>query len=123
MMPVWCWPLYATSFCLHDFLGDNDWFGAEQVIIPSASSKTAIGLAYALVADDNAPAAIRVTSSGNLEMVRGLGLYDQIITYDQIEAELPGNLPSLWTCQVTVECWGGCTSCWATTCATPPMWA
>lgn len=83
------WPLYATSFCLHDFLGDNDWFGAEQVIIPSASSKTAIGLAYALVADDNAPAAIGVTSSGNLEMVRGLGLYDQIITYDQIEAELP----------------------------------
>lgn len=79
------WPLYATSFCLHDFLGDNDWFGAEQVIIPSASSKTAIGLAYALAADSKAPTAIGVTSPGNLEMVRGLGLYDEIVTYDQIE--------------------------------------
>lgn len=83
------WPLYATSFCLHDFLGDNDWFEAGQVIIPSASSKTAIGLAYALAGDDSAPVSVGVTSAGNLEMVRALGLYDQIITYDQIESDLP----------------------------------
>jgi hypothetical protein len=88
------WPLYATSFCLHDFLGDSDWFSAEQVIIPSASSKTAIGLAYALAADNASPASVGVTSPGNLEMVRALGLYDQIITYDEIEADLT-NRPSV----------------------------
>ena len=44
-------PLYATSFCLYDFLVDNQWFGAAQVVIASASSKTAIGLAMA-IADD-----------------------------------------------------------------------
>ena len=38
------YPLYATSYLLFDFLSDNDWFGAEQIIIGSASSKTGIGL-------------------------------------------------------------------------------
>lgn len=79
------WPLYATSYCLYDFLLDNDWYGAEQLVIPSASSKTAIGLAYALAADDNAPPAIGVTSARNKAMVEGLGLYASVITYEEIE--------------------------------------
>lgn len=80
------YPLYATSFCLYDFLLDNDWFGAEQVIIPSASSKTAIGLAYALADDDNAKPAIGITSKGNLEKTKALGLYDTVLTYDDIDS-------------------------------------
>jgi len=82
------WPLYATSFCLHDFVMDNDWYGADQIIIPSASSKTAIGLAYALAEDDAAPASVGVTSSGNRAMVEALGLYDQVLSYDEIETGL-----------------------------------
>lgn len=88
------WPLYATSYCLYDFLVDNDWYGAEQVVIPSASSKTAIGLAYALAADDNAAPAIGVTSVRNKKMVEGLGLYDQVLTYDDIEAAI-ANRPTV----------------------------
>lgn len=80
------WPLYATSYCLYDFLLDNDWYGAEQVVIPSASSKTAIGLAYALAADDAAPAAVGVTSGKNKAMVEALGLYASVVTYEEIEA-------------------------------------
>ena len=38
-------PLFVTSYCLYDFLVDNEYFGAEQIIVSSASSKTAIGLA------------------------------------------------------------------------------
>ena len=57
-------PLYATSFCLYDFLVDNAYFGARQLIILSASSKTAIGLAYALAEDASAPPSIGVTSDG-----------------------------------------------------------
>lgn len=79
-------PLYATSFCLHDFFSDNDWFGAEQLVVISASSKTAIGLAYALAADDKAPASIGLTSPRNLDMVRALGLYDTVLSYEDISA-------------------------------------
>ena len=75
-------PLYATSFCLHDYFSDNNWFGADQMIITSASSKTAIGVAYALSDDPNAPATVGMTSTGNVEMVQALGLYDNVLTYD-----------------------------------------
>ena len=37
-------PLLATSYLLFDWLMDNDCFGAEQIIIGSASSKTGLGL-------------------------------------------------------------------------------
>lgn len=78
-------PLYATAFCLYDFLLDNEWFGAAQVIIPSASSKTAIGTAYAIRGDAAPPRLIGVTSPGNAEAVRALGLYDDVLLYDGME--------------------------------------
>jgi hypothetical protein len=78
------YPLYATSFCLYDFFDDNDWFGAVQLVVISASSKTAIGLAYALADDDAAPASIGMTSQRNLDFVRSLELYDTVLTYDDI---------------------------------------
>jgi len=80
------YPLHLTSFCIHDLLQDNDWHGAEQVIIVSASSKTSIGLAYACAADDNAPRTIGITSERNLVLVNSLGLYDSSITYDQLSS-------------------------------------
>jgi hypothetical protein len=75
-------PLYATSYCLYDFLLDNKWFGAEQALIPSASSKTSIGLAYALRDDESAPTSVGVTSAKNLGAVKDLALYDQVVAYD-----------------------------------------
>ncbi|GJL92406.1 DUF2855 family protein [Hyphococcus sp.] len=78
-------PLYATSFCLYDFMKDNGWFGAEQVIIPSASSKTAIGCAYAMAADAGAPRLVGLTSPRNKAAVEGLKLYADVLTYDDLE--------------------------------------
>jgi ferredoxin-NADP reductase len=46
--------LHLTSFCLYDLLQSNNWYGAEQVVIISASSKTSTGLAYGLADDKNA---------------------------------------------------------------------
>lgn len=89
------WPLYATSFCLYDFALDNDWFGAEQVVIVSASSKTAIGTGYAFKTDPNAPRLVGLTSKGNLAKVQALGLYDDVLTYDQIETGLASDTPTL----------------------------
>lgn len=77
-------PLYATSFCLYDFLADNKWFGAEQIVIVSASSKTAIGLAMALADDKSAPDTVALTSAGNLGTVSKLRLYTSVHAYDDI---------------------------------------
>jgi hypothetical protein len=78
-------PLYGTAYCLYDFLLDNHWFGASQVIVVSASSKTAIGLAYALHDDVKAPASVGLTSPANAGSVKKLGLYDSVGTYDGIK--------------------------------------
>jgi len=78
-------PLFATSFCLHDMLKKNDWFNAQQIIIVSASSKTSIGLAYALQDDDQAPTTIGLTSQRNVETLNQLDIYDQCVTYEEIE--------------------------------------
>ncbi|MEO0361749.1 MAG: DUF2855 family protein [Pseudomonadota bacterium] len=78
-------PLYFTGFCLYDFLLAADWFGASQIVIPSASSKTAIGTAYAIKGDEAAPKLIGVTSPGNEAAVRALGLYDEVVRYDDME--------------------------------------
>ncbi len=89
------WPLYATSYCLYDFAKDNDWFGAEQVLIVSASSKTGIGTAYAIKEDRDAPPVLALTSAGNAQKVRALGLYDQVMTYEEIENALAAERPTL----------------------------
>jgi hypothetical protein len=78
-------PLYATSWCLYDFMKDKNWFGAEQVIIPSASSKTAIGTAYAIAADPSAPRLVGLTSTRNKAAVERLKLYADVFAYDEID--------------------------------------
>lgn len=80
-MRMLLWPLYITSFCLWDSLQHNGWHGAKQVIVISASSKTSIGLGYALAADSDAPTSIGLTSKGNQQWVEGLDLYDKTVNY------------------------------------------
>ncbi len=41
-------PLFITGFLIEDFLDENDLFGARSVVLTSASSKTAISLAFQL---------------------------------------------------------------------------
>jgi hypothetical protein len=79
-------PLHVTSFCLWDALKMNEWYGARQVILASASSKTSIGLAYGLDADDDAPPAIAITSERNREFVEQLDVYTSVVTYDDISS-------------------------------------
>lgn len=88
------YPLYATSYCLYDFMKDKVWLGAEQIIIPSASSKTAIGCAYAISADATAPKLVGLTSARNKAAIAGLKLYADILTYDEIE-KIDASIPSV----------------------------
>ena len=41
-------PLFMTAFLLDDLIADNDCFGARTVVLSSASSKTALSLAFLL---------------------------------------------------------------------------
>ena len=78
-------PLHVTSFCLCDALQDANYYDAAQVIIASASSKTALGLAQGLAAEATAPPSIGLTSSGNVAFVKSLGCYDQVLSYDELD--------------------------------------
>ena len=65
-------PLHITSFCLCDVLQNESYLGASQIIIVSASSKTAIGLAQGLKDESEAPKVIGLTSSKNLNFVESI---------------------------------------------------
>ncbi len=88
------WPLFITSFCLWDSLQVNNWYEAEQLIVISASSKTSIGMAYALHEDDKAPKVVGMTSTRNLDLVNSLGLYDSSVSYDSI-TDIDPNIPAV----------------------------
>jgi hypothetical protein len=78
-------PLFRTGFLIEYFLRGQDWFGAEQLIVTSASSKTALGLAS--VARKSSPGVKRIglTSKGNVGFVEATGLYDEVFAYDDLE--------------------------------------
>ncbi len=87
-------PLFSTSFVLYDYLVDNDWFGVSQVVIASASSKTAFGLACLLARHEGArPRVIGLTSARNTAFVTGLGFYDEVYAYDAVD-ELDASQPA-----------------------------
>jgi hypothetical protein len=84
--------LFTTSWLIDDFLEDNSFFGASQTLVTSASSKTSISLAHCLARRDHH--SIGLTSAGNRDFVIELGLYDQVITYDEI-GDLDAATPSV----------------------------
>ena len=77
-------PLFMTSWLLDDFLSHNDFFDAQTVILTSASSKTSIGLAFMLAQRENIDV-VGLTSTGNVGFVEGLGCYQQVVAYDQLQ--------------------------------------
>jgi len=93
-------PVFITSFILDDLLDAEAAFGARVVIISSASSKTAIGLAHLLAKRKRNGAAsveievIGLTSARNKSFVENLELYDRVATYDAIDAFDP-HLPAV----------------------------
>ncbi|HEX5738828.1 MAG TPA: DUF2855 family protein [Hydrogenophaga sp.] len=87
-------PLFITSFMLADFLEDNGYFGAKQIVVSSASSKTAFGTAFCFDARDGITL-IGATSAGNRAYVEGLGCYDRVVNYAEVST-LPADVPTLY---------------------------
>jgi hypothetical protein len=89
-------PLFATSYLLDDFLAEHQFHGARAIALSSASSKTAMGLAFLLsTRAGRAYEVIGLTSKGNAEFVRSLGFYDRVATYDALD-QLPHDLPMVF---------------------------
>lgn len=90
-------PLFVTSLLIADWLAHEEYFGADSVLISSASSKTAYGTAYALthLAEGERPEVVGLTSSGHVESTRRLGLYDRVLGYDEIPT-LDQNLATVY---------------------------
>jgi len=80
-------PLFGTSFLLHDFLSEQAWFGARTLVVSSASSKTALGLAWLASGERRGLAEIvGLTSAANRGFVERTGYFDRVASYDEIDA-------------------------------------
>jgi hypothetical protein len=77
-------PLFMLSFLVDDYLAENGFFGARTVILSSASSKTAFGLAHLLHTQRKDIRLIGLTSAANAGFVGKLGCYDEVVTYDRV---------------------------------------
>ena len=80
-------PLFRTSFVIDDYLGDNAFFGARRVILGSASSKTALGLAF-ILSKKRKPAieVVGLSSGSNLPFLKDLDYYDALVSYNEIQS-------------------------------------
>jgi|HubBroStandDraft_1064217.scaffolds.fasta_scaffold24162_2 hypothetical protein len=82
------WPLFLTGFLIDDFLAEHGFFGARTVMIASASSKTALALAFALARRKGEVQVIGLTSPANHAFVRRREIHDDVVLYDEI-ARMP----------------------------------
>jgi hypothetical protein len=88
-------PLFLTGWLIADQFEDDGDYGAEQLLIASASSKTAIGLGYAMKQRTRRPQTVGLTSKANASALSKLEIYDSVIAYDDIgvlDPEMPSAL-------------------------------
>ena len=78
-------PLFFTSWLIDDFLADAELFGAETIVLSSASSKTSSALAFLLSRRDGVDV-VGLTSARAADFTGGLGVYDAVIAYDDLDA-------------------------------------
>lgn len=93
-------PLFGTAFLLTDFLQDSDWFGARQLVLSSASSKTAYATAWCVrdaLGSGSGPSlqVVGLTSPANAPFVQRLGFYDRVLGYDEM-AQLDAAMPTVF---------------------------
>lgn len=88
-------PLFMTSWLIRAMFAREGWHGADTLVMTSASSKTALALAHVAKAQSPEIARIGLTSAGNVDFVRGTGLYDRVLPYDGIAALAGANAVSV----------------------------
>jgi hypothetical protein len=83
-------PLFSTAFLLEEMLRRENAFGAQTVVVSSASSKTALATAFLLARRQGGPHAIGLTSPANAAWTGSLDLYDGVATYDELDGVVAG---------------------------------
>jgi hypothetical protein len=86
-------PLFLTGWLIADQFEDDGDYGAEQLLVASASSKTAIGLGHAMKQRTRRPQTVGLTSKANALALSKLEIYDSVIAYDDIDV-LDSEMPS-----------------------------
>lgn len=86
-----CMPGILTGFGLNYNLRKHDFYGADVIVLTSASSKVALALALYLKyngKNDDQPKVMKkivgYTSESNREFCRKTGLYDEVLGYDDM---------------------------------------
>ncbi len=77
-------PLFKTGFLIEAMFSHENWFGAQQVVMTSASSKTSMALAHCAKQMSPGIRRIGLTSEGNVAFVERTGLYDAVLAYGDI---------------------------------------
>ncbi len=85
-------PLFITSWLIDDFFADNAFFGANTLLLSSASSKTASGTAF-MLAQRSGLEVVGLTSAANKAFCESLGCYSRVLSYDEL-----GALPAESSC-------------------------
>lgn len=84
-------PLFLTGWLIADQFADEGDYGAAQILIASASSKTAIGLAHSIAAREGTrPRTVGLTSPGSVAALAATGVYDEVVGYHAITSLDPG---------------------------------
>ncbi len=86
-------PLFFTSFMLADQIEDSSFFGADAIVMSSASSKTAYSAAFLL--HGQGPELVGLTSTANVAFTESLGCYDRVLAYGAI-SELSADTPTAY---------------------------
>lgn len=84
-------PLYATGWLLDDYILERE-APPHQVIVSSASSKTALAMAHKMHSREGL-LLTGLTSASNATFVEGTGLYTHVISYDAL-ADIPKTGPA-----------------------------
>ncbi len=79
------WPLFMTGWVLAVEFTHRNNFGAEVVVVGSASSKTAYSFAFSMVDRCSTAEIIGLTSQANASFLVDLEVYDSIILYDDLD--------------------------------------
>ena len=82
-------PLFVTGFLIEDFVEDHDAFGADTIVITSASAKTAIATAHE-ARQRGIRRVVGLTSPAHVATVEALGAYDEVLPYDAA-GSVPGD--------------------------------
>ena len=78
-------PLFPASFHVADFVAGRAGGDGLTVLITSASSKVGIGIAHRLRSNANVRT-IGLTAGSHADLLTGLGLFDEVATYDELPA-------------------------------------